>query len=138
MKQLDDIVGEVSISAKNMGYRKNRLSWYKTKDNLTVVFSIQKSQFGSDAWFYLFGICLHEIAEGNKQSINSCQIRFRIDNAMNKVLLPSESITKLLERWDTMYGDLYLLRVCAVQGKLPGQYTEKAVRYLTSVNLSSM
>jgi hypothetical protein len=37
-----------------------------------------------------------------------------------------------------MYGDLGQLHVSAVQGKLPMQSTLKAIRYLSSVDLSAI
>ena len=134
MNKLDTIVSEISLIFKKMGFRKNRLTWYKTNDSITIIFSIQKSQYDKDAWFYLFGICIHEIADGNIRSINSCQIKYRIDN----VLLSAESISSLLGSWESMYGTLYLLKCCAIRGKLPGQCTVKAMRYLTCVNLTNI
>lgn len=138
MKNLDNIIDELSAKIKSIGYKKNRLTWYRDKEDITVVFSIQKSLYTPETWYYLFGICLHEIADGNKHSFSQCQITYRITNVMNNVCLSSEDIVKLLERWDSMYGDKKLLRMYAIQGKLPGQYTVKAMRYLTSVNLSNI
>lgn len=134
MKQFDEILTELALLVKKRGFKKNRLTWYKAKEKLTVVFSIQRSQYDANMWFYLFGICLHEIADGNVHSISSCQVQYRIDN----VMLPAESIVNLLDRWESVYGTLHSLRVCAVQGKLPGQHTVKAVRYLTSINICSL
>lgn len=54
------------------------------------------------------------------------------------MLLPAESIVNLLESWESMYGALHLLRACVVQGKLPGQYTVKATRYLTTTNVFNL
>ena len=136
MKQLETIVDEISSLLKETEYRKNRLSWYKVKDSLTIVFSIQKSQYDSDTWYYYFGICLHEIAGSNSKTISNCQIRYRVNNAADGVLLTAESIVHLLNRWDSMYGDLMQLRIHAIQGKLPVQSTVQAVRYLSSGDLS--
>lgn len=138
MKQLNEIIGQISLPIKNMGYKKRRNAWYKEKDTLTVVLSIQKSQYSADTWYYLFGICLHEIAEKGNQSINNCQIQYRVDNRINDVEISSDNIVRLLKRWEEMYGDLRLLRLCAVQGNLPGQYTKKAVHFLTSVDLTNI
>lgn len=136
MGQLDDFAKQISLSAKTMGFKKNRLSWYKSKEKLSIIFSIQKSQYGSDSWCYVFGICLHEITNGNTQSINECQIKYRMDNIMNGKLIEVATVINILERWDSMYGDLRSLKIVAVEGKLPGQYSVRALRYLTSVNLS--
>jgi len=136
MKQLETIVDEISSLLKGTEYRKNRLSWYKVKDSLTVVLSIQKSQYSSNSWYYYFGICLHEIAGSNSRTMSNCQIKYRVNNVVDNVLLPSESIVHLLNRWDSMYGDLLQLRIHAIQGDLPIESTLKAIQYLSSVDLS--
>lgn len=133
MTGLEAIVSELSLIVKKKGFKKNRLTWHKVKDNITIVFTIQKSQYDKNTWFYLFGICIHAIADGSVSTINSCQIKYRVDN----VTIQAETIANLLERWESMYGSLPLLRRCAVQGKLPGQYTVKALSYLTSINVSN-
>lgn len=136
MNELDDIVKRISPKLKEKGYKKNRLTWHKVKNNLTVVFSIQKSQFSSEVWFYSFGVSLHEIADHNSQSINGCQIKYRVNHMVDGVHLLPENLIHLIGRWDALYGDMEQLKMCAVQGKLPGQCTISAVRYLTSVNLT--
>lgn len=138
LNPLIDVVDTLGAEIKKRGYRKNRLSWYKIKDGLTVVFAIQKSQYSMDTWFYSFGICIHEIATGSKITIDGCQIKYRIDNVINEKSVPIESIVLLLGRWESMYGDLHHLQVCAVQGNLPKQSTLKAIRYLSSVDLSAL
>ena len=138
MSQIDDIVSEISVALKKRGYKKNRLSWYGVKDRLTVVFAIQKSQYGTDTWCYSFGICLHDLMDGSGRSMNDCQVKYRVDHVINGVVLSPENIVKLIERWDAMYGDLALLRTSAVEGTLPGQCTTSALRYLSSVNLSNL
>lgn len=138
MYLLNNVVDALRVEIKKKGYKKNRLSWYKIKDGLTLVFSIQKSQYSMDTWFYSFGICVHEIATGSKTSIDGCQIKYRMDNVINGESVPIESIILLLDRWESMYGDLGQLHVSAVQGKLPMQSTLKAIRYLSSVDLSAI
>ena len=138
MNHFEDLVCAISLKAKECGYRKNRLTWYKVKDNLTVVFSIQKSQFDSSIWYYNYGICLHDIAEGNTHKLNSCQIKYRLDHVIDGVVFYSDRVIYLLEQWDSMYGDVKLLKACAVQGKLPVQSTLKAIRYLTTIDVTKL
>lgn len=138
MAKLDEIILKLSPDLKLKNYKKNRRTWAKVKDNLTVIFSIQKSQYDSDTWYYQFGICLHAICDGNTQSIGRCQITYRINHMVDGVFVSAESISQLIDRWESMYGDLHLLTICAVQGKLPGQYSLDAVRYLTTVDLSRL
>ena len=133
MIQLDDFVCNLSLAFKKMGYKKNRLTWYMEKEKLTVVFSIQKSQYESDTWYYYFGICLHDLANEGRRSMHGCQVKYRVDNVISGVLLSPEKVVNLLERWDSMYGDLRLLRTAAIEGNLPGQCTVNALSYLSSI-----
>ena len=132
MSTLDDIINDVKISAREMGYKKNRLVWYKVQEQLTVMFSIQRSLYGSDAWSYRFGICLHDITTSSIISMSSCQITFQMDYMYQNQVIESQKIINLIERWETMYGNIQSLRKCAVQGNLSGQCTPMALRYLTS------
>lgn len=136
MESFEIVLQELSTSLKNKGYRKNRSTWYKTKQNLTVVFSIEKSQYSKDTWYYWFGICLHDITDGCNRTITACQIKYRIDNVMNGVSVISENVLSLLMRWESMYGDIYSLRRYAMQGTLPQLTTLNAIKYLTSIGLS--
>jgi hypothetical protein len=56
----------------------------------------------------------------------------------NGVTLDSGAVLSLLEKWESMYGDIGLLRICAVQGKLLLQTSLDAIRYLTSVDVSAL
>lgn len=49
---LDELVKLISVKAKNRGYKKAGLTWYKDKADLTVILSIQKSQFDTKTWYY--------------------------------------------------------------------------------------
>lgn len=133
MERLENIISMLSPMLKNAQYKKNRLTWYKDNEHISVVFSIQKSQYSVDSWYYIFGICLHEITSTNKHSINSCQITYRIDNTANNCHLSSESIFNLIVRWEELYGNLQLLKQKAITGKLPGQCMVNAIRYLTTI-----
>lgn len=138
MVSFDELVGAISAKAKARGYKKTRLTWYKDQDNLTVVFSIERSQFDPKLWNYNYGICLHALSNGKPHSLGACQIRYRVDGTYNGVTLDSDAVTSLLEKWESMYGNLRLLRVYAVQGKLPIQSSLDAIRYLTSVDVSRL
>ena len=140
-KTLDDLeylVESIAPEAKACGYKKVRRTWCKEKEGLTVVLSIQKSQFDAEAWYCTYGVCLHQIAKGSTHTLGACQIRYRVDCAANGTALGAEQIVSLLEKWETMYGDIQLLRRCAVQGKLPIHSSAEAVRYLTTVDLSKI
>lgn len=138
MVSFDELVDAVSVKAKACGYKKARLTWYKDKPGLTVVLSIERSQFDPQMWYYNYGICLHELSNGKHHSLCACQIRYRVDCKSNGIMLDSDAVLSLLEKWDSMYGDIQLLRICAVQGKLPIQSTLDAIHYLTTVDVSTL
>lgn len=138
MGDLECLVESIAPEAKACGYKKVRRTWCKEKEDLTVVFSIQKSQFDAEVWYCTYGVCLHQIAKGSTHTLGACQIRYRVDCAANGTALGAEQIVSLLEKWEAMYGDIQLLRRCAVQGKLPIQSSAEAVRYLTTVDLSKI
>ena len=52
MISFDELVNAISAKAKACGYKKSRLTWYKDKDKLTVVLSIERSQFDPKLWYY--------------------------------------------------------------------------------------
>ncbi len=128
----DDIVNEIKAATKNMGYKKRRLVWHKVQDRLTIMFSIQKSLYSPDVWYYRFGICLHDIASGSIFSMDSCQIMFRLDHTYENRVIEAQKVINLIDRWETMYGNRKLLRRCAIEGRLSGQCTAAALKYLTS------
>ena len=137
MISFDELGNAIAAKAKACGYKKSRLTWYKDKDNLTVVLSIERSQYDPKLWYYNYGICLHELSNGKHHSLSACQIRYRVDCTSNGATLDSGAVLSLLEKWESMYGDIGLLRICAVQGKLPLQTSLNAIRYLTSVDVSA-
>ena len=63
-------------------------------------------------------------------------MKHRLDNIMNRAVVSTDSIISLLDRWESMYGDLHSLRTHALQGQLPPASTLSAKRYLTSLDLS--
>lgn len=135
MDRFEDLVGAIASKAKALGFKKNRLAWYKVNTRLTVVLSIQKSQYDSNIWYYNYGICLHDIATGNMYTINACQIKYRLDNVVDGVFMSPDNIINLLMKWESMYGSIESLKVKAIQGNLPIQSTRDAIRYLTTVNI---
>lgn len=120
MHSPEELASALAPQLKEMGYKKSKLTWYKELAHLTLVFSIQKSQYGGDVWYYYFGIGLHALTPSPIRSIGKCQITYRIDQ---------------IER---NKGDLRKLRVCAIEGRLSGQCTPTARRYLTTADLSSL
>ena len=110
---------------------------YKKRD-VTVVFSIQKSQFSSEVWYYYFGICINALASNDAKSISACHVTYQIHHMIDGVMLDSSMLCRLIERWETMYGTLYLLRKSAIKGRLSGIIDGAALTYLTSGDISKL
>lgn len=130
--QLDQITSELLLKLKAQGYNKNRLTWYKSDKELTVVFAIQKSAYGADLWYYCFGICINALKPECKV-ISHCQIQHRIDMSYNGHNWTPDEILTLLGKWVSMYGSMTELRTKAIEGNLPSYCTREALRYLTTV-----
>lgn len=138
MQTPEELALALAPHLKEMGYKKVRSTWYKEIGPLTLVFSIQKSQFGADVWYYYFGIGLQALTPTPIKSIGKCQITYRVDQIENNKTVTCDNLVHLVRKWETMYGDLRKLRVCAIEGRLSGQCTPAARRYLTSVDLSAL
>ena len=133
METLDELVCELTPKLKALGYRKNKLTWYQNRGKLSILFAVQKSQYDKDRWFFVYGVCLHEITDQRPGSLSACQIICRIDH-----VLTAEGIVQLLQSWENRCGDLGKLRRLAVQGQLPGIVTRDAIRYLTTVDVTKI
>ena len=117
---------------KDMGYKKNRLTWFRKLEELTIVFNIQKSQYADDIWYYQYGIGIHDLAGDRISSISKCDILCRFDQTINGKKLQTEDLRWILERWSEKYGSLERLRAADREGTLP-QITSVRVReYLFS------
>ena len=117
---------------KEMGYRKNRLTWFRKREELTIVFNIQKSQYADDTWYYQYGIGIHDLAGDKISSISKCDILCRFDQAINGKTLQAEDLRWILEKWSEKYGSLERLRTAAREGTLPQTTTVRAREYLFS------
>ena len=74
----EKLAEEIRQPLKQNGYKKNKLTWYKSDGRVTVVFSVQKSQYGSDLWYYNFGIGLNELEGRTINTISKCCIIERL------------------------------------------------------------
>ncbi len=117
---------------KEMGYRKNRLTWFRKLKELTIVFNIQKSQYADDTWYYQYGVGIHDLAGEKISSISKCDILCRFDQAINGKTLKAEDLKWILERWTGKYGSVERLLAAAREGTLPQITTVRAKEYLFS------
>lgn len=132
METAESIGNLLANDLKKLGYKKRKLTWYKNNTETTVVFTIQKSQFSSDTWYYCFGIGLNAFFSKAISSISSCDIIYRVDQRFQGRSLSPKNIIDILVLWENKYGIIDSLRVIAIEGKLPPQTTNKAIRFLTS------
>ena len=133
MCKLDELLCQLTPKLKKLGYCKNRLTWYKNQGKLSVIFSVQKSQYSEDTWYYAFGICLHDITQKKPNSISACQIYYRVEQN-----LTADGVANLLDSWEKRYANGAQLRRLAVEGNLPGIVSQDAVRYLTMVDITKI
>lgn len=130
----DELISDLKKALKEKGYKKNRYNWYKAIGDLTVVFSIQRSQYGKDVWYYNFGIGINKLENTPITSISKCQIAQRLDTEINGKILSADDLILAISHWEEKYGDIKRLRMMAVENKLPLMTTKQAVTYLTQIN----
>ncbi|MBQ9482996.1 MAG: DUF4304 domain-containing protein [Ruminiclostridium sp.] len=134
MTRIEEITVQLAPLLKEKGYKKNRLNWYKQSDGFTTVFTIQRSQFGSDLWYYCFGIGLNDLETGNITTISKCCITEKIENTIKGKEVTADILQSAINRWEERFGDMNALRKAAVEGKLPKTATRKAYSYLTAIH----
>ncbi len=135
---VEEFSDELAKELKNLGYKKNRLTWSKSNGEATVVFAIQKSAYGPDTWYYCFGIRINKLCNTKSISISQCHIQERLNHIQNGYLGRSDDIVSLLCKWERLYGDLRELRIRAIEGKLPRQVSSNALTFLTFVDISKL
>ncbi len=137
MSDLEEIVGFISPPLKAMGYNKNKYTCTKICDSITIVFTIQKSAYTQEMWYYCFGICLNPLLGKSAGSISNCQIQDRLDRIYKgEHVWTAEEIVHLIERWEDLYGTFSKVQKKAIAGNLPPDSSANAIRYLTTVDLS--
>lgn len=132
----DELIDDLKKALKEKGYKKNRYNWYKVINDVTIVFSIQHSQYGKDLWYYNFGIGINELENKPITSILRCQIAERLDAKINGKTLSADVLIQALTHWEEKFGDIKKLRIKAVENKLPPMTTKQAVTYLTAVRFT--
>lgn len=118
---------------KRLGYHRRKLTWFKLSDEVTIVFSIQKSQYSPEIWFYNYGIGINQLHESSIKSISRCDLVYRFDQYFNGVLLSAHDVLSILEMWSKKYGSIEKLKTLAKSGRLPQATTLKAIEFLTTL-----
>lgn len=130
---LDDLVETIRPVLKERGYKKKKYCWYKNNEDITVIFAIQRSQYGADMWYYNFGVVINQLESKSVTSISGCHITERLDMKINGEMLATDILLKAIIRWEEKYGNMESLRRKALENNLPRMTTVRARTYLTTV-----
>lgn len=87
------MISSISAIAKRYGFKKERHSWKKTSDFITIVLALQKSRY-CNAFTFEIGICVDKTKNHDTLKYYNCGITFRLnkiptansielDNALN-------------------------------------------------------
>lgn len=102
----EGIALQLSPQLKKLGYNKRKLTWYKDKDQVTILFNIQKSQWSNDTWYYNFGVSLHSIYPLKARSYKQNHIQTRCDCCSEHAFLTADQVVLLLDIWEERYGSV--------------------------------
>lgn len=116
-----DVEKNVSVFLRQRGYRKNKLTWIKSKEDLSVVFNIQRSQWANDTWYYNFGIVLHKFCAGKITSISQSHIQTRVQSGSECKSMTLKKIENMIECWEREYGTIEELCKKAKQHLIPNE-----------------
>lgn len=124
-----ELIDYLAISMKTLGYKKTRNNWKKQSEDLTIVITIQSSQYDTNTFYVCFGVAIDAISPCAPTSTHMCDIKSRLDG---DVFPNYKSILAAIKLWEEKYGTLSRLRKAAIAGRLPIQSSLKASSYLTS------
>ena len=128
--RINELETELKPLLKEMGYRKNRLTWYKCYAETTVVFSVQKSLYGPDVWYYCFGVDVIAINGKHGNSIDCCQVLDRYNQVENGVRLTPQRLIQMIQTWECKYGTIIYLQTRILQGEMPIMTHGIAIKHL--------
>lgn len=115
----DSIADQLAPALKSRGFRKRRLTWCKAKEDTTVLFHIQRSQWSRDVWYYIFGTTVNAYTDRPVTSCDHNHIQTRCDSSLNGSVLTAEQVLKLIDAWDESYGSTALVCKHLVAGTIP-------------------
>lgn len=127
---LEQLEATLKPLLKKLGYRKRNLTWYKNYAETTVIFSIQKSMYGSDVWYYCFGVDILGMEGSHGNTIIHCQVLDRYDQVENGLCLIPEKLVRMIQFWDSRYGTIHELQARLSMGEMPKMTYGTAIMYL--------
>ncbi len=122
---------------KDRGFKKAKLTWYRSDNDITILLNIQKSQYSKEIWYYNLGFGINQLHEKAIHSIYACDIIYRLDQRVNGKWVSGERLIAIFDKWIEKYGSLEELRTHAIEGTLPGVIGKDTMTFLTTVVFSS-
>ena len=129
---LDELASELSHLLKAQGYKKQKFNWFRSNDGITIAFTIQKSCYSTQIWYYCFGVSINAFHEKEIRSAHSCEIQERFDSVIGGKVLGAREILYILKMWEKHFGTMEKLRSSAIKGELPRGSSVYAIKFLTS------
>lgn len=126
----EEFAASLTPVLKKLGYRKRCLTWYKENEDATIIFHIQKSQFGRDVWYYCFGVDIFQLSGTHARSMDGCQVRDRYNQREGSVYLSPEKLVEMITIWEQNYGIVSALVQRLQEHKLPFMTFGSAIRFL--------
>ena len=130
----EELVAGLAVLLKEKGCRKNRQTWSRKKEGLTLVLNIQNSQWDKETYYINLGVHLDALDPDRKTvCFSNCQIVQSIPacDADGKQY-PPEKVSAIFDLWDEWYGTLEKLRNRATNNQMPTVTSAEAWTYLTT------
>ena len=126
----EEFAASLTPILKKLGYRKRYLTWYKDKEDATVIFHIQKSQFGKDVWYYCCGVDIFQLSGAHTRSMDGCQVRDRYNQQEGNVYLSPKILAEMITIWEQNYGTVSVLVQRLQEHRLPFMTFGSAIQFL--------
>ena len=132
MITLDEILETLPQLLKKEGYRKQRLNWFRREQNLTFLFTIQRSCYSKEQWYYCFGVAINALHPEAVRSAHYGDLMERFDCVIAGKMPDAEDILRILKLWEQRFGTMERLKNAAIHGNLPWNTTVAAKSFLMS------
>lgn len=137
MEQKQALINQLISLMKEKKYKKKRQTWYKETSDLIIIFNIQNSCYGEDYYINLGVIIKNLKKEKEGICLSNCHIQERVcQKDKYGKCFSAQDLIRVLDLWELWYGDLKMLRIKAIEGKLPHYCTAEARTFLTTVRLA--
>ena len=146
---------ELKAELKNRGFKKNRLYWHKEEKDLTIIFFIQKSQWGKDVWYYQYGVEINALHDKPGYTFNYIDIGTRFDQLFrwdivdpclrsglkeifgdnDRFRLTPEDLFRILDFWTDEFGSMEKIKNKKTKAEFPWETWLRTFAYLFGNNV---